>query len=157
MANEPDLIEEIAAAVRAELSQDIPKAAVTRAVGEVIASREAPPTGGSPGPTGRASSAPTRAGLPRRAVLTASGLNRPGVLAKLCEVLARRGADIHDVSQSLAGEYFHMIIVFDLDSIAARGHTFLSVKQELEVAARSLGSMHIVVMREDVLRSMHRI
>src|SRR5690242_15964675 len=44
----------------------------------------------------------------KRAVLTTTGKNRKGIVAKVTQVIAEAGGDILDISQTLVSDYFMM-------------------------------------------------
>jgi ACT domain-containing protein len=126
--DEARLVEAVAERVAKELSRRVPDQA--------------------PGP------GPARPGSRERAVITATGLNRPGVVAALTKVLAEGGADIADISQTIVAGYFTMIIVCDFDT--SGGTTFRAFKDRVEEAAGRIGC-GVLVMHEELLRAMHRV
>lgn len=92
----------------------------------------------------------------QRAVVTTTGLNRPGIVAMLTHTIAQMGVDILDISQTIVSDFFTMIIVADLEGTRERGLTFRQFKDELEASAHALG-VEIMVVHEDILNAMHRI
>ena len=51
-----------------------------------------------------------------RAVVTVTGKDRTGIIAKVSSFLAERKANIEDISQTVLGEYFAMIMIVDISS-----------------------------------------
>ncbi|MBQ8428002.1 MAG: ACT domain-containing protein, partial [Clostridia bacterium] len=45
-----------------------------------------------------------------KAVVTVTGKDKKGIIAKVCSFLASKGANIEDISQTVMGEYFAMIM-----------------------------------------------
>ena len=90
------------------------------------------------------------------AVVVATGLNHPGVAAGLSNAISDCGADIKDISQTLAGEYFSMIFVVNTDGIASRGLSFMDFKERVEQAGKGIGAQ-CVVFHAKLLKAMHRI
>jgi ACT domain-containing protein len=88
-----------------------------------------------------------------RAVLTTTGRNTKGIVARMTARIAELGGDILDISQTLVGDYFTMIIVIDTASLSM---PFASVKEQLEATARELG-LQAMMMHEDVVGSLHRV
>jgi ACT domain-containing protein len=86
------------------------------------------------------------------AIVTAVGHNRPGVLAELTAVIAAKGANVHDVSQKVIDDYFHMILTVELGSPAG----FDDFKTTLECMG-SPDDYAVRVMNERVFRFMHRV
>ena len=85
-------------------------------------------------------------------IVTCVGRNRAGVLAEVTGELASAGANVNDVSQKMVGDYFHMVLVVEIES--AEG--FAGLKERLEC----LGGQDdyvVRVMHERVFRFMHRI
>ena len=88
-----------------------------------------------------------------RAVVTVTGKDKKGIIAKVSAFLAERSANIEDISQTIMGEYFAMIMVVDL----------MESTQELSVLAaecaemgRKIG-MAIYMQHEDIFNAMHSI
>jgi ACT domain-containing protein len=94
-----------------------------------------------------------RARARTRAVLTTTGRNTKGIVARLTAKIAELGGDILDISQTLVGDYFTMIIVVDSASLDVPFATF-KADVEAEVLAMGLQAM---MMHEDVVASLHRV
>ena len=88
-----------------------------------------------------------------RAVVAVIGKDTVGIIAKVSTFLSERGANIEDISQTILGEYFAMIMIVDLSE----------AKQELSVLAKEcfeMGKqigMAIYMQHEDIFNAMHRI
>lgn len=89
----------------------------------------------------------------RRAVLTATGRNQKGIVARLTTVIAELGGDILDISQTLVGDYFTMLVIVDIGEL---GTSFEQFKEALTQAARERG-VQTILMHEDLVTSMHRV
>jgi ACT domain-containing protein len=85
-------------------------------------------------------------------VLTAVGKNRPGVLAEITACLARHGVNVHNISQKMVEDFFHLVLVLEVPP----GTAYSDVKREVECLG---GEDDYVVrlMHERVFRFMHRI
>ncbi len=94
-----------------------------------------------------------RARTRRRAVLTTTGRNQKGIVARVTARIADLGGDILDISQTLVGDYFTMIIVVDTASL---GVPFAQFKERLEAEVREMG-LSCMMMHEDVVSTLHRI
>ncbi len=88
-----------------------------------------------------------------RAVVTVTGKDNKGIIAKVSAFLAEKGVNIEDISQTIMGEYFAMIMVVDLTE----------AKEELSVLAeecaemgRKIG-MAIYLQHEDIFNAMHTV
>ena len=89
----------------------------------------------------------------RRAVLTATGRNQKGIVARLTTVIAELGGDILDISQTLVGDYFTMLVIVDVGELDT---SFEQFKDALTQAARDRG-VQAILMHEDLVSSMHRV
>ncbi|MFH1809247.1 MAG: ACT domain-containing protein [Pseudomonadota bacterium] len=88
-----------------------------------------------------------------RVVVTSAGRNTFGIVAGLASAIAEAQADILDLSQTLVGDYFTMIIVVD---IAHASQPFEGFRERLAAVGARLG-VHVAVMHDELLRSMHRV
>ncbi len=101
----------------------------------------------------RAGAAFVGGGVPGTIIVTAVGVNRPGVMAELTTAVGELGGDIQDVSQRLTGGYFNAILVVD---IARSGQSFAAYRDALK--ALSEPSDYVVtVIDERVFTAMHRL
>ena len=88
-----------------------------------------------------------------RAVVTVTGKDKKGIIAKVSGFLAEKGANIEDISQTLLGEYFAMIMIVDVSSITME----LSVlAQECAELGKNIG-MSIYLQHEDIFNAMHNV
>jgi ACT domain-containing protein len=94
-----------------------------------------------------------RARTRTRAVLTTTGRNQKGIVARVTAKIAELGGDILDISQTLVGDYFTMIIVVDTASLDV---PFADFKATLEAEVQAMG-LQAMTMHEDVVNSLHRI
>ena len=89
----------------------------------------------------------------RRAVVTTTGKNQRGIVAKIAQAIADAGGDILDISQTLVGDYFSMIIIVDMTGLAV---PFAEFKARLTRAVQSLGA-ECLVMHEEVVAALQRV
>ena len=88
-----------------------------------------------------------------RAVVTVTGKDRTGIIAKVSSFLSEKNANIEDISQTVMGEYFAMIMIVDISS----------ANQEISVLAKEcaeLGKkigMSIYLQHEDIFNAMHNV
>jgi ACT domain-containing protein len=94
-----------------------------------------------------------RARSRHRAVLTTTGRNQKGIVARVTAKIAELGGDILDISQTLVGDYFTMIVVVDT---ATLGVPFAEFKAAMERAVQDMG-LQAMMMHEDVVNSLHRV
>jgi ACT domain-containing protein len=87
-----------------------------------------------------------------RIIVSAIGKNNPGIVAAISECLARHGADIIDINQTLVQDNFAMLMVVDLGVKRDLG----ALKEDLQAAAKELG-IQVFAQHEEIFRSMQRI
>ena len=88
-----------------------------------------------------------------RAVVTTTGKNQRGIVAKIAQAIADAGGDIVDISQTLVSDYFTMIIIVDT---AALSVSFAEFKTRLERTVATAGA-ECLVMHEDVVNALQRV
>ena len=88
-----------------------------------------------------------------RIVLAVIGRDRPGIMAGITAILAARHANILEVTQTILGGLFTMLMVVD---IAGMEGTFADLKQELENHGQA-NALSILVQREEIFHAMHRL
>lgn len=88
-----------------------------------------------------------------RAVVTVTGKDKKGIIAKVSAFLSERGANIEDISQTILGEYFAMIMIVDISTIQAELSLLASECKEL---GKQIG-MSIYMQHEDVFNAMHNV
>jgi ACT domain-containing protein len=95
----------------------------------------------------------TGGGVPGTIIVTAVGVNRPGVMAELTTAVGELGGDIQDVSQRLTGGYFNAILVVD---IARSGQSFAAYRDALKALSEP-NDYVVTVIDERVFTAMHRL
>ncbi len=88
-----------------------------------------------------------------RAVVTVTGKDNKGIIAKVSGFLAEKEVNIEDISQTILQDFFAMIMLVDLSE------TEESISQ-LSAECAELGAkigMSIYVQHEDIFNAMHSI
>ncbi len=88
-----------------------------------------------------------------KAVVTVTGKDSMGIIAKVSALCTEYDANIVDISQTVMQEYFAMIMLVDLERMQSPFGVFA---EALETLADQSG-LKIHAMHEDVFQSMHRI
>lgn len=88
-----------------------------------------------------------------KAVITVTGRDSMGIIARVSCACAECGVNIVDISQSVLKEYFAMIMLVDIDRMTIAFTDF--VDRMTEVGRES--SLQIHTMHEDIFNSMHKI
>ncbi len=87
------------------------------------------------------------------AVITVTGKDTVGVLAKVSGECAEMGANIIDVSQTVMQGLFAMIMMVDIDHINC---DFTEMVDRLDALGQGMGYV-IHTMHEDIFNAMHKI
>ena len=159
MANE-ELIYRITRAIYERLGSSADESAVEQLVTDIyrvvepaLARNGAAPTSISSSPGTSIGEAATREGSADRLVISVFGMDHPGIVAGVSQILAEASCSIVDINQTVVQEKFAMVI------IANTSRAQLSVT-ELKERFRSEGEklgVHIYAQREDLFNAMHRI
>ena len=88
-----------------------------------------------------------------KAVVTVIGKDKVGIIAMASAECAKFGANIIDISQTVLGEYFAMIMMVSIEGLTV---SFAEFAELMSVAGGKCG-VDIRVMHEDIFNSMHRI
>ncbi len=95
--------------------------------------------------------------MPNRAIVTAVGKNRTGVVATISSAVAACGGDLSDMNQTIVGDYFSLIFVVDLQGLVSKGISFRVFKEKLLEEEARLGCVKILVMHEGIFSAMHKV
>ena len=88
-----------------------------------------------------------------KAVISVTGKDNVGIIAKVSNVCSDYGANIIDVSQTVLKEYFAMIMLVEIDSLTL---PFTEFVDRVAIIGKELG-LEIHAMHEDIFDSMHKI
>ena len=91
--------------------------------------------------------------MKKKAVISVTGRDNVGIIAKVSALCAECGANISDISQTVMKEYFAMIMLVEIDGLNLPFTEFVD-------KVRSLGiknGLEINAMHEDIFDSMHKI
>jgi ACT domain-containing protein len=86
-------------------------------------------------------------------VVTVVGVDKVGIVAKISGLLARHHVNIIDISQTIMGDLFTMIMVVDLAKADLGVET---LRKRLETLGKRI-DVQIIVQHERIFRFMHRI
>ena len=88
-----------------------------------------------------------------RAVVTVTGKDKKGIIAKVSGFLAERGVNIEDISQTIMGEYFAMIMIADISEMRME---LSALAKECAEMGKQIG-MSIYLQHEDIFNAMHSV
>ena len=88
-----------------------------------------------------------------RAVVTVTGKDDKGIIAKVSTFLAEKKVNIEDISQTILGEYFAMIMIVDISSVDME---LSALAKECAELGKKIG-MSIYLQHEDIFNAMHNV
>ena len=88
-----------------------------------------------------------------KAVITVTGKDTIGIIAKVAAGCAEYGANIIDISQSVLKEYFAMIMIVDIDRLYIDFGEFVDKMKKLGEDS----GLVIQTMHDDIFTAMHSI
>ena len=88
-----------------------------------------------------------------RCVVSVLGKDRSGIVAAISAVLAEKGSNIDNISQTILDDIFSMTMVVRLNPDVA---DFNTVQEALKQAGEELG-VQVIIQREDVFQFMYKI
>ena len=146
MANE-DLIYRITRAVYERLGNAVDETTMEQLVTDIYnqVRTVGPPAGNDRGVASEGSS--------DRMVISVFGLDHPGIVAGVSEILAEASCSIIDINQTVVQGKFAMVII--ADTTRAREST-ADLKDRLRREGENLG-VRIYAQREDLFNAMHRV
>ena len=89
----------------------------------------------------------------KRAIITVVGKDTVGIIAKVCTYLSAENVNVLDISQTIVGGYFNMMMVVD---VAGSDAEFETISEELKGVGTQIGCV-IRIQLEDIFDMMHRI
>ena len=88
-----------------------------------------------------------------RAVISVTGCDAVGIIAKVSSVCAEFDVNIVDISQTVLQEYFSMIMLVEIDRINT---SFSAFVDRMNLLGKE-NHLEIHTMHEDIFNAMHRI
>ncbi len=157
MSNE-DLIYRLTKAVYNRLGNSADEQTVEQLVTEIY--REIEPFVSSNGSSYVPQSYPTSSsvtsqseGASERLIISVFGVDHPGIVAAVAQILAEADCSIVDIDQTVVQGKFAMVIIAN---ISRAKDSATELKERLRQAGEKLG-VHIYAQREDLFNAMHRI
>ena len=88
-----------------------------------------------------------------KAVVTVTGTDRKGIIAQVSAFLSEKNINILDISQTIMGDRFAMIMVVDASECTEDLASLASSAAEM---GKDIG-MSVRVQHEDIFQAMHRV
>jgi len=95
----------------------------------------------------------TSEGSSSRIIISVFGVDHPGIVAGVAEILSEAGCSIADINQTVVQRKFAMVIIADAGKSQS---SITDLKDRLRREGEKLG-VHIYAQREDLFNAMHRI
>jgi len=86
-------------------------------------------------------------------IMTVTGADRVGIIARLATIMAKANINIIDVNQKILEDYFVMTMAVDTANATINMET---IKKRLDKAAQEM-SLKITFQDENIFKAMHRI
>ena len=88
-----------------------------------------------------------------KAIVTVIGPDRVGIMAEVCTLLAQKGCNIEDISQTVMKEFFTMNMLVETKAATC---PFGELQAALTEKGEQMG-LSIRIQREDIFTAMHQI
>ncbi|OJG64426.1 hypothetical protein RV07_GL004399 [Enterococcus malodoratus] len=88
-----------------------------------------------------------------RGVVTVIGKDKVGIVAGVSQKLAEQKINILDVSQTIMGDYFTMMMLVDLTNAA---EDFEGAREQLHELGKTLG-VKISIQNQEIFDTMHKL
>ncbi len=89
----------------------------------------------------------------KKTIITVVGKDCVGIIAKVCTYLADNEVNILDITQTITGGYFNMMMVVESEEVKK---TFPVMSKELKELGEEIGVV-IQAQHEEIFEMMHRI
>jgi ACT domain-containing protein len=124
---------------------------IYRAVEPVVAANGAQANGAAHAERGVAQA--QAEGSAARLIVSVFGLDHPGIVAGVAQILAESDCSIEDINQTVVQGKFAMVIIADM---SRSGRTVTELKERFRAAGERLG-VRVYAQREDLFNAMHRV
>lgn len=153
MANE-DLIYRITRAIYDRLGSTADETAVEQLVTDIYRTIEPALAGKNGQGLAAASGASSAAeGSAERLIISVFGMDHPGIVAGVSQILADAACSIVDINQTVVQGKFAMVIIANM---ARARLSVTELKEQFRTQGEKLG-VHVYAQREDLFNAMHRI
>lgn len=89
----------------------------------------------------------------QKAIITVVGKDKVGIIASVCNLLAKEDINIMDISQTITNDFFNMMMIVNIDNM---NNEFSVVLEKLNELGKEL-ALDIKMQNEDFFDAMHRI
>ncbi|MBE5802730.1 MAG: ACT domain-containing protein [Clostridiales bacterium] len=89
----------------------------------------------------------------KKALVSVTGVDRPGIIAKVSTALYELNVNVLEISQTILDGYFTMLMIVDMTAATV---PFADVAAKLNVVGEEMGEV-VQIQRADIFDAMHRI
>lgn len=89
----------------------------------------------------------------KKALVSVTGIDRPGIIAKVSTALFEMNINVLEISQTILDGYFTMLMIVDITAAQAQ---FQDIAARMNEVGAELGEA-ITIQRTDIFDAMHRI
>ncbi len=89
----------------------------------------------------------------QKAVITVTGLDKKGIIAAVTTMLADKNVNVLDISQTILGDYFNMIMLVDISECSI---SLQDLVDECTKVGEVIG-MEVRCQHENIFKFMHQI
>ena len=89
----------------------------------------------------------------KKIIITVVGKDSVGIIAKVCTYLSENNINILDISQTITGGFFNMMMIADFSETVK---SFADVSDELSEMGENINCV-IKIQREEIFDKMHRL
>ena len=88
-----------------------------------------------------------------KALISVSGADTTGIIARIATKLYEMNINILDISQTIVAGYFNMMLIADMQEATRE---FSEIAGELSALGEEMG-LHILAQKEEIFTAMHRV
>lgn len=89
----------------------------------------------------------------KKALVSVTGIDRPGIIARVSTALFEMNINVLEISQTILDGYFTMLMIVDITAAQAQ---FQDIAARMNEVGAELGEA-ITIQRTDIFDAMHRI
>lgn len=89
----------------------------------------------------------------KKALVSVTGIDKPGIIAKVSTALYEMNVNVLEISQTILDGYFTMLMIVDMTNATA---AFADVAAQLDKVGEGIGEA-VSIQRADIFDAMHRI
>ena len=89
----------------------------------------------------------------KKALVSVTGVDKPGIIAKVSTALSELNVNVLEISQTILDGYFTMLMIVDVTNASV---SFADISARLNQVGDELGEA-VNIQRADIFDAMHRI